>query len=187
MRRRKPAWVPGELCGQSAVITSHGAGSSWGQWRAVLVVREEWTLRQTLLIFQTLAEDDPWQQGREARRKFLFTVVLQKQFPYTYLDIGNSLSSFSLNVFYVGSTLGNVGAWTHNPEIKTWLKSRVRCLTNWPTQAPRHLLVFFFFLRFIYLFIWERECSSPAPWDQDLSQRQMLNQLSHPGTQFFGL
>ena len=28
----------------------------------------------------------------------------------------------------------------------------------------------------------ELQDSIPGPWDQDLSQRQMLNQLGHPGT-----
>ena len=27
--------------------------------------------------------------------------------------------------------------------------------------------------------------SIPGPWDHDLSQRQMLRQLSHPGTLFY--
>ena len=58
----------------------------------------------------------------------------------------------------------------------------------------------FCFLRF-YLFIWERakerehkqggayfslsKNSIPGPWDYDLSQRQMLNQLSYPDTPVF--
>ena len=62
------------------------------------------------------------------------------------------------------------------------------------------VLLFSFFLRF-HLFIWERERaqggerekqatlqegrptqdSTPQPWDHDLSWRQTLNPLSHPG------
>ena len=59
------------------------------------------------------------------------------------------------------------------------------------------LCSFLFFLRFIYLFDRERaqqgeqqrerekqvmRGSIPGLWDHDLSQRQMLNHLSHPGT-----
>ena len=66
----------------------------------------------------------------------------------TYLNwegITLSLSLVLLPFFFLSRFYTQHGAqsrsWTHDAEIKTWLRSRVRHLTDWATQVPCYYLL----------------------------------------------
>ena len=84
--------------------------------------------------------------------------------------------------------------------LRSWPELKAEALTHWATQVPLYIC----FLKFLFIYLtestsrqsdrqrerekqafrWARSLmwdSIPGPWNHDLSWRQMLNWLSHPG------
>ena len=75
--------------------------------------------------------------------------------------------------------------WGSNPPtVRSWPKpkSRVRCLTDWATQAPLQISLFFFFNVF-YLFLGQRETEHERGRGSERGRHRIGNRLQAPSHQ----